>query len=101
MAPPSVMKWTVPGTTGADDDGLGVGDGPPDEAAAAAAPDDALDSGGFYAALNVPRDADEEAVRRAYRGLAAACHPDKVAPDLREAAAEQFARLQKAYEVRC
>jgi curved DNA-binding protein CbpA len=92
------MPWSVPGTAPQDEeDSLGG------EAAAAIHDDDAeaaaLDAGGLYAALNLPRDADEEAVRRAYRSLAGACHPDKVAPDLREAASEQFARLQRAYEV--
>ena len=105
MAAPA-MPWTVPGTAPRDEEEVGLGDpsaGTPaplsgeDAAEAEAA---ALDAGGLYAALNLPRDADEEAVRRAYRSLAGACHPDKVAPDLREAASEQFARLQRAYEVR-
>lgn len=107
-AAPPAMPWSVPGTSPREDEeaggledaafadgGAAAGAADADEAAATAA---ALDTAGFYAALNIPRDADEEAVRRAYRSLAGACHPDKVAPELREAASEQFARLQRAYE---
>ena len=72
-----------------------------DATPSASSPPPPSDDGGLYAALNVPRDATPDDVRRAYRSLAAACHPDKVAdPTLRPAAAEAFARLQRAYEVR-
>ena len=100
MAAPPPMPWSVPGTAPRpDEDGLDGSPGAGDDDAPAQNEAAALDAGGLYAALNLPRDADEEAVRRAYRGLAGACHPDKVAPELREAASEQFARLQRAYEV--
>ena len=58
-----------------------------------------------YAVLGVARDCTAEQVRRAYRQLAAACHPDKhpgeddAAVDLRAEAARQFARIQCAYEI--
>lgn len=94
------MAWTVPGTAPREDEEAmgGLPDATPQDEAASTT--SALDTAGFYAALNLPRDADEEAVRRAYRSLAGACHPDKVAMELREAAAAEFARLQRAYEVR-
>ncbi|GBF91653.1 hypothetical protein Rsub_03957 [Raphidocelis subcapitata] len=54
----------------------------------------------YYAALNVPRDATTDEIKRAYRQLAAVFHPDKHADDeLRAQAQEAFARLQEAYEV--
>ena len=57
------------------------------------------DTESLYALLGLTRDATEDDVKRAYRSLAAACHPDKVAdPDLRPAAAAAFARLQHAHE---
>lgn len=48
----------------------------------------------FYLLLDVPRDADPEQVRHAYRVLAMQCHPD-VAGAEREA---DFLRLKEAYE---
>ena len=58
-----------------------------------------------YAVLGVARDCTTEQVRRAYRQLASACHPDKHPGEgedqvrLREEAAKQFARVQGAYEI--
>lgn len=54
----------------------------------------------YYAVLGVSRDASLEDVRRSYRQLAQVCHPDKISdPTAREQAAEDFTRIQQAYEV--
>lgn len=54
------------------------------------------DGGDLYAVLNVPRDASEEEVQRAYRTLARTCHPDKHQdPALHAAAAASFQRLNE------
>lgn len=59
-----------------------------------------VDDSSYYGILNVPVDASEEDLKRSFRLLAAACHPDKVRdPDLRPAAADAFAKVQAAYEV--
>ncbi|GFR48961.1 hypothetical protein Agub_g10975 [Astrephomene gubernaculifera] len=58
------------------------------------------DSGEYYAVLNLPRDAPDDEVRRAYRNMAQAYHPDKhTDPELKDKAQEAFSRLQEAYEV--
>ena len=53
------------------------------------APDDlvarVLRADDYYAVLGVPRDADEQQIKRAYRKLAVRWHPDKN-PDNREQA---------------
>ena len=62
----------------------------------------ASEAGGddLYAVLGVGRDASEEDIRRAYRSLAQAVHPDKHAgAALREVANAHFSRLHAAYEV--
>ncbi|KVK68115.1 hypothetical protein L905_15425, partial [Agrobacterium sp. TS43] len=46
-----------------------------------------------YVLLGVERDADEAAIKSAYRKVAKAAHPDSGGD------AEQFARLQTAYEL--
>ena len=62
--------------------------------------DGVVDDSSFYGILNVPVDASEDDLKRSFRLLAAACHPDKVRdPDLRPAAADAFAKVQAAYEV--
>lgn len=59
-----------------------------------------VDDSSFYGILNVPVDASDDDLKRSFRLLAAACHPDKVRdPELRPAAAEAFAKVQAAYEV--
>ncbi|BDA50839.1 DnaJ homolog subfamily C member 11 [Coccomyxa sp. Obi] len=58
------------------------------------------DDSSFYAVLNVARDASEEDIKRAFRQLAQAYHPDKhTDASLQADASANFARLQEAYEV--
>lgn len=57
-------------------------------------------NGEFYAILNVPRDASDDDIKKAFRQLAQAYHPDKhTDPALKAHAAAQFTLLQEAYEV--
>ncbi len=59
------------------------------------------DDSSFYATLNVARDASEEDIKRAFRQLAQAYHPDKhTDASLQADASANFTRLQEAYEVR-
>jgi len=51
----------------------------------------------FYEVLGVSRDADEKALKSAYRKLAMQNHPDRNAGD--EAAAERFREASEAYDV--
>ena len=49
----------------------------------------------------MPRGASEEEIRIAYRQLAQAYHPDKVAhlgPELRDMASKKFIEIQNAYK---
>ncbi|KAJ3162679.1 hypothetical protein HDU86_003652 [Geranomyces michiganensis] len=51
----------------------------------------------FYGVLDVARDADPEAIRKAYRRKALRCHPDKAGQD--PATVELFQLVQRAYDV--
>jgi molecular chaperone DnaJ len=51
----------------------------------------------FYAALGVPKDADEAAIKKAYRKLARQFHPDQNAGD--PAAEARFKEIGEAYAV--
>lgn len=51
----------------------------------------------FYQALGVSRDADGDAIKKAYRQLAKELHPDRNPDD--EAAEERFKDVQSAYNV--
>lgn len=48
----------------------------------------------FYTVLGIPRDADEEMIRSAYRALARRYHPDRGSGS----STEKFRRVNKAYE---
>lgn len=53
-----------------------------------------------YTALGVPKDASSAVIKTTYRKLALKFHPDKVTDDSqKEAAADQFHRIQTAYEI--
>ena len=61
-----------------------------------------LDSDDYYEVLGVPRNADENAIKKAYRKLALKWHPDKHAggSDEQKLDAEQkFKKISEAYEV--
>ena len=48
----------------------------------------------FYAVLSIPQDADDEAIRRAYRSLVRRYHPDQGLGS----SAEKFRQVREAYE---
>ncbi|KAL4002839.1 DnaJ domain family protein [Acanthocheilonema viteae] len=52
----------------------------------------------FYSILGVPRNADDVAIRKAYRKLALQWHPDKN-PNNNKIAEQKFKRITQAYEV--
>ncbi len=59
------------------------------------------ESASFYAILNVAQDASEDDIKKSFRQLAQAYHPDKhTDPALKAHAAAQFTQLQEAYEVK-
>jgi len=53
----------------------------------------------YYEVLGVPRDAQADAIKSAYRKLALKWHPDKHEGAAREEAEETFKRVSEAYEV--
>ncbi|EFO16342.1 DnaJ domain-containing protein [Loa loa] len=55
-------------------------------------------SGCFYSVLGVSRNADDAAIRKAYRKLALQWHPDKN-PNNNEVAEQKFKHITQAYEV--
>jgi hypothetical protein len=58
-----------------------------------------LHSRNAYDILGIGRDADAQAVRRAFRKLALMHHPDAVAPEQKAEASQTFARINQAYEI--
>jgi len=53
-----------------------------------------------YAVLNVPKDASQEEIKKAYRELANKYHPDKVhhlGDEFRELAEKHFKEIEEAY----
>ena len=57
-----------------------------------------FDSDDYYQVLGLDRNADENAIKKAYRKLAIKWHPDKN-PDNQEAAGEIFKKIGEAYSV--
>ena len=53
----------------------------------------------YYELLGTPRDASAEDIKAAYRKLALEWHPDRHAPEDRDAAETKFKRINEAYEV--
>ena len=54
------------------------------------------DTGEYYRILGVAHDADTDDIKKAFRRLARACHPDVAGDD--PAAASKFAQIREAYE---
>ena len=52
----------------------------------------------YYEVLGVPKDADKDTIKKAYRKLAKENHPD-VSKDPRDVAEEKFKEISEAYEV--
>lgn len=55
-----------------------------------------------YKVLQIPRDATQEEVHKAWVELAAQYHPDKAAhlgPDLQALAEKRFKEIQRAYDI--
>lgn len=56
-----------------------------------------VSTGKYYTLLGVPKDADENAIKKAYRKLAVKLHPDKN-PNDRKTAEKKFKEINEAYE---
>jgi len=57
-----------------------------------------FDSDDFYEVLGVPRNADANVIKKAYRKLSLKYHPDKN-PNNKEAAEEVFKKVSYAYGI--
>lgn len=58
-------------------------------------------TGAAYKILELPEDASDDEVKKAYRRLAVMHHPDKVShlgPDIQKAAEEKFKKITEAYD---
>lgn len=53
----------------------------------------------FYKVLGVPRTATTKEIKKAYKEKALKHHPDKVAPEDRDAAEQEFMKIAQAYEI--
>jgi DnaJ-class molecular chaperone len=53
----------------------------------------------FYKLLGIPKNADENDIKKAYRKLAVKYHPDKSPADKKEEYTEKFKEISEAYEI--
>ncbi|KAL9243361.1 hypothetical protein vseg_017256 [Gypsophila vaccaria] len=53
----------------------------------------------YYKILNVPKKSSEEEIRRSYKKLAMAWHPDKHPSDIKSVAEQKFKTICEAYDV--
>jgi molecular chaperone DnaJ len=53
----------------------------------------------YYELLGVPKTASAQEIEQAYRKIAVQCHPDRVPPEKKDAAREQFKEISEAYAV--
>src|SRR3990167_333500 len=53
----------------------------------------------YYEILGVPKDADLQQLKKAYRSLALRYHPDRVEADKKKEAEEKFKEISEAYGV--
>lgn len=58
-----------------------------------------MDYKDYYGTLGVPKDADDQTIKSAYRRLARQFHPDVNASSDKEAATEKFKEINEAYTV--
>jgi DnaJ-class molecular chaperone len=55
----------------------------------------------YYELLNVPKDASQDEIKKAYYRYSTVLHPDKQKDDdLREEASSYFVQIKEAHEVR-
>ena len=52
----------------------------------------------YYTILEIPKDADDKTIKKAYRKLAIKWHPDKN-PTNKQQAEEKFKKIAEAYSV--
>jgi len=53
----------------------------------------------YYKILGVAKNADEGAIKKAYKKAAIKCHPDKVPPEQREQAEKDFKEVSEAHDI--